>query len=558
MRLRPVAPFAVLLLILGGCSSDESDGDPETLDDDSEITSGNVPEPDAPPDREPTAEPGIDLPILDIEWRLTAYRTSGGDDVTLAYATSPYRLRLASDGSVPSPFRVSLDCGAAYGDYRLDGSELTTIDVSDASEAFGCDGEQLGDPRTDAFVLDLFVGTRSLSADVSDGVLMLASASGAQARFRPHDGDAVAARTLAEGVDGGPILTDDPDAEAGLHLRRFVAYTDADEAREALDAIDWRDGADRSDLADVLDTEGGTLLGLYLGLQPVQGPIGTSVNDVAAEEDRLVVALRTTTADGCDADDASGAPFRIVHVGARAPRVVFREAIVPCEDGAGPVDEVSSIDVEFTGDSSAVITWAAPPSAGESVSYDVIRQDGEQGADVYDGVTGRRYEVDDLVPGIVRIYRIVPVDPDSGAVPRGRVLALITDAPSALFKGRVSREDFETHAGSLAGPGAIDCGDRVVSFAGEPEAAPTCAENALADGEAFVRTWTFIGGESPFARALAGDSEGNVWLLDWQTSDVGLSNPFVPSSSFDDGLLEGRSCPVPLIDDESGRVRCGG
>ena len=48
MRLRPAAPFAVLLLILGGCSSDGSDGDPEALDDGPEIVSETPSEAEEP------------------------------------------------------------------------------------------------------------------------------------------------------------------------------------------------------------------------------------------------------------------------------------------------------------------------------------------------------------------------------------------------------------------------------------------------------------------------------------------------------------------------------
>ena len=544
MRLHALLVIGALSSI-GGCSDDGPAPEP-----------GRGPAADLPPTQEPPSEAVADLPIRHVQWRLTDYRSSDGEGVVAAPG-SAYLLRLLSDENGPARLNVSLRCGAVLGDYRLDGSELTTIDARDASDFFGCDSLPPGDARTDAFLVELFVGTQTLSADVTEGVLTLTSASGARARFDSHDGGVTAVRTLAEGVDGGPVLTDDPDAEAGLHLRRFAAYTDPDEARAALGAIDWSDGADRSALADVLEIEGGTLLGFFLGLQSVQGPIGTFVDDVAVEGDRLVVAVRTTTSDGCVADAALGAPFRIVHVAARAPEVVFREAVVPCGDGQVPSDEVSRIDVEFTGDASAVITWDAPPSAGEAVRYDVVRQDGEQGTDVYDGVTVRRYEVDGLVPGIVRTYRIVPVDPGLDESPRGRVLALIADAPSALFQGRVSREAFEAHAESLAGVDAVDCGDRVVSFTDEPDAAPSCAERALADGEAFVRTWTFTGGESPLARALVGDAEGNVWLLDWQTSDVGLSNPFVPNSSSEfDGGLQGQPCPVPLIDDEAGLVRC--
>lgn len=403
------------------------------------------------------------------------------------------------------------------------------------------------------------------SQPTTDGPNATAGLDGAGGADDPSSGDSLVGaeperswRTLDEGVDGGPVFADDPE-EAGLHLRRFVAHADAEEARVALAALDWSDGADRSALADILEAEGGTLLGLYPGRQSSQGAVGTSVRDVAVEGDRLVVALRTTTDAGCDADSAFGTPFRVVLVGAEARETLFREAIVPCEEaGAAVPDRVRDVAVEFTGDSSATITWSAPAATGEGVRYDVVSRDGERGADVYDGVDAGRYEVDGLVPGLVRAYRIVPVDPSSGESFTGVDVALVVDAPSALFAGRVRREDFEARARALAGPNAIDCGDGgPAASSAEPKASTGCAERALANGEAFVRTWT-LPSEGEAAIALAANGDGDAWLLDFDLPDAGdFEAAFAPIAD-PGGRLLGRPCPVPLLDDAAGEVRCAG
>lgn len=373
------------------------------------------------------------------------------------------------------------------------------------------------------------------------------------------NGAGPAFRTLAAAVSGGPPLTDDPDG-TGIHLRRFDAYVDADEARAALSSLVWSDGSDRTDAADVLEREGGTLLGLYLGRQTSLGPFDATVTGVADEGDRLVVAVDTAYGGPCYGDGALGAPFRLVHVAASAPAVEFREALVPCEADPGLEDphEVRDVAVEFVDDGRAVLTWSAPANGGPDTRYDVVDESGEY--ETYDGVDAPRYEATGLVPGLVRAYRIVPVDPDLDGAPRGVPVALVVDAPSALFRGRVRTEDFMARAAALAGDGAVDCGDAesdggTFPAAGAGDGAPGCVDRALAEGLAFRRTWTFRVGEAPFARALVGDDAGDVWRLDFALTDVGLANAFAPGDDLG-GELRGTPCPVPVVDDAAGRVRC--
>ena len=133
---------------------------------------------------------------------------------------------------------------------------------------------------------------------------------------------------------------------------------------------------------------------------------------------------------------------------------------------------------------------------GRVIAWDV---DGSGEYRTFDGVSTPRHEVDGLVPGLVRAYRIVPVDPGLDDDPRGVPVGLIVDAPSALFQGRVDREDFEARAAALAGDGAIDCGDVEVGAGAASGSdvggdAESCADRALANGRPFRRTWTFLGG----------------------------------------------------------------
>ena len=130
----------------------------------------------------PASEMGADLPIVDVEWELIDYRTSEGEDVPATFSP-PYSVRF-SDNEARHPFQASFPtCGRLEGDYLLDGSELTMVDVGDVSAVISCDSTPSGDDRTDTFLADLFVGTQSLSADITGDVLTLMSASGARARF---------------------------------------------------------------------------------------------------------------------------------------------------------------------------------------------------------------------------------------------------------------------------------------------------------------------------------------------------------------------------------------
>ena len=310
----------------------------------------------------------------------------------------------------------------------------------------------------------------------------------------------------------------------------------------------------------MLAREGGTLLGLYLGRQTSLGPYDATVTGVGDEGDRLVVAVDTTYG-GCNGDGALGSPFRLVHVAASAPAVTFREALVPCEADTGlqDPDEVSDVTVEFVDDERAVLTWSAPANGGPDARYDVVDESGEYRT--FDGVGAPRYEVDGLVPGLVRAYRIVPVDPGLDDAPRGVPVGLVVDAPSALFQGRVQVEDFMARVAALAGDGAVDCGDAespptgIFSAPDTGESAAGCVDRALAEGLAFRRTWTFLVGEAAFARALVGDDAGDVWRLDFALSDIDLGNAFAPGADFG-GQLLGTPCPVPIVDDANGRVRC--
>ena len=366
----------------------------------------------------------------------------------------------------------------------------------------------------------------------------------------------VAFRTLASAEASGPPLNgNDPD-ELGLHLRRFAAWTSAAEARAALDGLGRSDG-ERESVVSVLEREGGTLVGLFLGLQPSYGH-DARVTGVVERDGELLIDVRTETAGGCLVEEAFAAPYRIVHVAARAPRTVFREAVVPCtedDDAYADPAEVGRVDVAFAGDAGAVVSWEPPPGATAGIRYDVVDESAEE--TVFDGVDEARYVVDDLVPGVVRALRIVPVTAGAGRSPRGRAVALTVDAPTGAFRGRATRADLDARAAALAGEGARDCGESVTGIgpATGTDVVPGCLEASLAAPSAFTRTWTVDGGDGLTTRTLVGDARGRTWLLRLDLSDVDLANRFAPSVP-GAGSLTGEPCPAPLVEASTGRVRC--
>ena len=164
MRLLSAAPFAVLLLTLGGCSSDGSDGDSE------------VP-----------ADPTALASELVGRWRLSGYTLDDGtpktvpDEVDVGASFSPDGL-LAVQHDVCKDYEIS---------YRLDNAVLTTMDlVEDLGDE--CDAEY-ADPdsneRSNLLGLAL-LNTQTMVAVSDDDVLSVTTGTNEVLVFERFDGAA--------------------------------------------------------------------------------------------------------------------------------------------------------------------------------------------------------------------------------------------------------------------------------------------------------------------------------------------------------------------------------
>ena len=156
MRLRPAAPFAVLLLILGGCSSDGSHGDPEAPDDGSELVSEDPSEVEGP--TAPTANDGClaryAVAVVGLD-RVANLRSVGEDGSTTRYdLASPSRL-VAVDDYLLSATTVVMD---------------PTSRPSDDSTEEACPDERVG---TDQIVSSIdVVSDAPLSEAIPAGALL--------------------------------------------------------------------------------------------------------------------------------------------------------------------------------------------------------------------------------------------------------------------------------------------------------------------------------------------------------------------------------------------------
>jgi len=82
---------------------------------------------------------------------------------------------------------------------------------------------------------------------------------------------------LEASIDGGPALTTGNTDDAGIHLRRFYTWTNAQQAQSDLATMSFSDGGDRSALANILTQEGGTLICLFSGLQNNIGAVESDI-----------------------------------------------------------------------------------------------------------------------------------------------------------------------------------------------------------------------------------------------------------------------------------------
>ena len=168
MRLRPVAPIATLLQILNGCSSGGSDGDPEALDDGSEIGSENpseVEDPTAP------AVPGSELTGT---WSLRSYTLDDGTTGTVP-AVASAEIEFRGDGIL----RVTTDaCDGFEVPYTVSNSILTTAEsIAPEQEATcGATDDDAGVLDRGALLTRALLDTQTMVA-VSDDVLTVATGS---------------------------------------------------------------------------------------------------------------------------------------------------------------------------------------------------------------------------------------------------------------------------------------------------------------------------------------------------------------------------------------------
>jgi hypothetical protein len=375
--------------------------------------------------------------------------------------------------------------------------------------------------------------------------------------------DSPVVRILEENVDGGPALTKDNPNEAGIHLRQFHAWNDPEQARSDLATLVFTDGGDRSAWADVLAMEGGTLVALLPGIQRSSGIVNTDIKSITTDNEQLTLTVRTTVAGRCSADDSLATPFRIAHVSAAAPDVLFREAIIPCTEATDEMGStsISGISVHFPDDATAHIDWNPPTNTDNQIRYNVVESANQ--ADILESVIQPGHTIHDLVPGVIYTRRIEPVNNDGDALAAGTSIALMVDAPSGVFRGRAVREDLEKLKSQLAGDNPTDCGefanpgdfiipDENINTASEVS---DCVVQALDNGVAFTADRTFIG-EAYSYSSLVGDNMGNRWLLKQGNSDVVLENDFVPSAPVYGGYLTGQTCETPAVNVNTEEFTC--
>ena len=374
----------------------------------------------------------------------------------------------------------------------------------------------------------------------------------------PAMSDSMQISILESGIDDGPELTNNTTDDAGIHLRRFYAWTSPEQARTALAALSFSDGGDRSALADVLEQNGGTLIGLFAGLQTSSGVVDTSIDSVETNDERLVVTVKTQVEGNCPADAALAAPYRILHVADTAPDVLFREVIQQCvEDDASNTTRISNITVDFLDDATARVDWVQPSGSDDQTRYDVINTEREQ--EIYDGTNEPSFIISNMVPGIIYSRRIVPIDNNGDVLSQGTSIALMVDAPSGAFRGRAELDDLDKLKISLLGKDVRDCGELTVPYDNDEVASKVaeCVSRALEEGVAYAAD-RVVQGEAFDYDSLVGDGNGNSWLLTQGNSDVNnMNNAFAPGRIFG-GYLSGQVCVLPavLIKSNFGRFTC--
>jgi len=362
---------------------------------------------------------------------------------------------------------------------------------------------------------------------------------------------------LETGVDGGPELTNDGLNDAGIHLRQFLSWTDSEQARLDLGAISFTDGGDRSSFADILAAEGGTLIALLPGLQSSSGVVDADIESIGIVDGRMKVLVRSQVVGNCPADSAFATPFRILHVSTATPELLFREYISPCvSDETIDVNAIGDITIDFIDDVTARIDWVPPSIADDKSRYEVI--DTGRELLMVDITSEPTFTLNDIVPGIIYTPRIALIDANGNPLSRGTSIAVMTNAPSGLFRGRAMSEDLEALKVQFAGVGARNCGE----FGGleQQDGAVTevsdCVGQALMEGTAFTADRVIVQEGFSF-QSLVGDAGGNSWLLELQNSDVPIVNDFAPSTNSGGGLV-GEVCrqPAVVVDGVFSRFSC--
>ena len=362
----------------------------------------------------------------------------------------------------------------------------------------------------------------------------------------PFDADSVQINVLEASDYGGPELTNNGTEESGIQLRRFYAYTNPEHAQAELGALSFSDGGNGSALVDILTQEGGTLVALFLGLQNSTGVVDADIESVEYVDERLVITVNTQVLGSCTADSAFAAPFRILHIKATAPTVLFREVIQQCvEEEITNTTRISNITVDFLDNSTARINWVPPTISGDETRYDVINVDRE--LETYDGTNEPSITIANMVPGVIYARRIVPIDTNGVVLSQGTPIALMLNAPSGAFRGHAVRSDLEKLKTQLVGDGAKDCGEFTVRFHDDEMVSEIsdCVSNALEEGNAFTADRVIIG-EATSYESLISNGVGNSWLLIQSNSDVINTNDFAPDIKFG-GSLTGQVCIQPAV-----------
>ena len=367
----------------------------------------------------------------------------------------------------------------------------------------------------------------------------------------------ISVTVLDAGADGGPELTNGGLNQPGIQLRRFYAWSDAEQARADLAATSFSDGGDRSALADVLIREGGTLIALYPGFQTSSGVVDSAIELVELNDERLTVQVRTQVAGGCVADSAFAAPFRILHVPAASPSVFFRESIHRCyEEDDIDANRVRSVTVDFLDDKTARINWVPPRDAGDRTRYEIsTSRDQASPLNITSALT---HTITDLIPGVIYTRRITPKNTDREGSSRGASVAVMVDAPSGAFWCHADRDDLEALKSRFINSDFTNCG-KFFAFLEDGEGAPEvsdCITQSLEEGSAFTAERVLIG-EAPIYQLLVGDNDGNSWLLELYYTDVSFENDFAPSPS-NGGALSVRPCLLPrvLVQNDRAQFSC--